>query len=101
MCVCVIRTILGVTRYQQWRHQITSAQLASEFGMEEPLEDLLMAYRLRWLGHLGRVGEERLPMKILFGELEKRRPCHGAKKRWRNGVKSDLQATGVGESWSW
>ena len=35
-------------------------QLASAFGMKEPIEDLLMAYRLRWLGHLGRMGEERL-----------------------------------------
>jgi hypothetical protein len=65
--------------------------------MEEPLDDLLMANRLRWLGHLGGMAKERLPKRILFGELEKRRPCHGTKKRWRDGVKSDLQATGIGD----
>ena len=41
------RTILGVSRYQQWSDRITSRQLAFDFGMEEPLDDLLMAHRLR------------------------------------------------------
>ena len=37
--------------------------------------------RLRWLGHVGRMDEERLPNRSLFGELNMKRPCHGAKKR--------------------
>lgn len=67
--------------------------------MEEPIEDLLMVHRLRWLGHLGHMGGERLPKKLLFGELEKKRPCHGTKKRWHDGLKSDLQVTGIGGGW--
>ena len=43
-------------KYKQLKDRITSKQLTSEFGMEEPLEDLVMEYRLRWLGHLGRKG---------------------------------------------
>ena len=27
----------------------------------------------------------------------KEKPCHGTKKRWRDGVKADLQAIGVGD----
>ena len=37
-----ITTRLGVTKYKQWKGRITSKQLACEFGMEEPLEDLVM-----------------------------------------------------------
>ena len=85
-----VRAILRVTKYQQSRNRITSKQLASTFGMEEPIEDKLMAYRLRWLGHLERMEEERLPKKLLFGQLVKKRPCHETKKRWRDGVKLDL-----------
>ena len=94
-----IRTILGVTRFQQWKDRITSQQLASTFGMEEPIEDILMQHRLRWLGHLGRMAPDRIPTILLFGELEKKRPRHGTKKRWRDGVKADLQAIGVGDEW--
>ena len=94
-----IRSILGVSKHQQWRDQITSEQLAASFGMEDSIEDLLMTYRLRWIGHIARMGDERLPKKLLFGEFEKKRPFHGTKKRWRDGVKSDLQAIGIGDNW--
>ncbi len=67
--------------------------------MEEPIEDLQMQYRMRWLGHLGRMGEDRLPKKLMFGELGKKRSRHGTNKQWRDGAKSDLQATGIGDEW--
>ena len=66
-----IRTILGVTRYQQWKVRITSKRHAAAFGMEEPIEDSLMLHRLRWLGHLGRMDDDRIPKIMLFGELQK------------------------------
>lgn len=31
---------------------------------------------------------DRMPKQILFGELEKTRPAHGTKKRWRDAVKT-------------
>ena len=36
------------------------------------------------MGHLGCTEDERLPKKMLFGELEKKRPQHGTRKRWRH-----------------
>ena len=35
--------------------------------------------------------EERLLNRLLFGELNMKRPCHGAKKRWRDVLKVNLQ----------
>ena len=92
-----IRTILGVTRYQQWNERLTSHSLSHRFGLQHSISDIILEQRLRWLGHVGRVDEERLPNRLLFGELNMKRPCHGAKKRWRDVVKVDLQAIGVYE----
>ena len=54
-----LRAILGITTAQQRMGHISSVQVSQWFGMEESLEDLLSARRLRWLGHLAR-------MKIVY-----------------------------------
>lgn len=94
-----VRTILGVTRYQQWKERLTSRTLSGRFGMEWSIPDYIMDKRLQWLGHVGRMNEERLPKIMLFGEMRKKRPCHGTKKRWRDMTSGDLQAIGMKEGW--
>ena len=56
-----IRTILGVSRYQQWKERLSSRGLAAAFGMEETMVHCLMRQRLRWLGHLARMEPSRMP----------------------------------------
>ena len=94
-----IRTIMGVTRFQQWKERITSKRMAAACGMEETLEHLLMKQRLRWLGHLARMESSRMPKQLLFGELEKKRPSHGTKRRWRDLVAVDLKRTEMIDGW--
>ena len=36
---------------------------------------------------------------MLFGELRKKRPCHGLKKRWRDQISNDLQAVKLKNDW--
>ena len=92
-----IRSIMWVTRLRQWWERITSRQLATAFGMEEKVGDILLGHRLRWLGHLARMESCRLPKQLLFGELEKKRPSHGVKRRWRDTAIADLKAVGIKE----
>jgi uncharacterized protein YbjT (DUF2867 family) len=40
-----------------------------------------------------------MPKQLLFGELEKKRPSHGTKRRWRDVVAADIKAAGVSEDW--
>ena len=95
-----IRTIMGISRYQQqWKEHTSSRRLAAGFGMEETIADLLMHHRLRWLGHLARMEDHRMPKQLLFGEVTKKRPAHGAKRRWRDVVAADVKSVGVSETW--
>ena len=61
----------------------SSVQIAKYFGMEESLENLITARRLRWLGHMARMDESRIPKRMLFGWLPQKRPAHGTRIRWR------------------
>ena len=94
-----VRIILGISRHQQWQQKLSTKVLAERFGMSWSIVDLVMEKRLKWLGHLARMNPERLPKKILFAELKKKRPSHGTKRRWRDLVSSDLAAMGVKDQW--
>ena len=91
--------LMGVTRYQQWREKITSKRLASACGMEETMVHILMKQRLKWLGHLARMEHSRIPKQLLFGELEKKRPRHGTKRRWRDVATSDIKEVNISDGW--
>eukprot|EP00117_Sycon_ciliatum_P042213 scpid83525/ scgid6249/ Putative uncharacterized transposon-derived protein F52C9.6 len=85
-----IRVILGVSRDQQWQDRISSEELARRFGMPSSMAEVVRCHRLRWLGHLGRMEDSRLPKRVLFAEGLNTRPSHGPKKRWR-----DIAAAGA------
>ena len=94
-----VRTIMGVSRHHQWKNRISTRQLAVAVGIEESMDDLLMKHRLRWLGHVARMEPERLPKQVLFGELLKKRPSHGVKRRWRDLAAADVKAIAAGDDW--
>ena len=94
-----VRTILGVSRYEQWTEHLSTVQMNEEFGMPGSIHEVVMKHRLRWLGHVARMNGDRMPKQILFGELKKTRPAHGTKKRWRDGVNEDLKSLGLQTDW--
>ena len=67
--------------------------------MPRTVSNVIMEQRLKWLGHVGRMDEGRLPKKLLFWELRKTRPSHGTKRRWRDLASQDLKAIGAGNTW--
>ena len=64
-----IRSMLGVSRLQQWKEMITSRELAEAMGMTESMAEILRRHRLRWLGHVARMEDSKMPKQLLFGEL--------------------------------
>ena len=54
--------------------------------------------RLRWLGHVARMHDERMPKWMLYGELANAptRPTCRPKQRWIDVIDRDLVAVGLG-----
>jgi hypothetical protein len=59
--------------------------------------------KMRWAGHVARMGEERKVHRIMVGKPEGKRPLGITRNRWEDNIKMDLQDVGggVGTGWSW
>jgi len=50
--------------------------------------------RMRWVGHVARMGEERGVYRVLVGKPEGRRPVRRSRRRWVDNIRMDLQEVG-------
>jgi len=50
--------------------------------------------RMRWAGHVARMGEDRGVQRVLVGEPEGKRPLGRPRRRWEDNIKMDLQEVG-------
>jgi hypothetical protein len=47
--------------------------------------------RMRWAGHVARMGEERGAHRVLVGKPEGKKPLERPRRRWEDNIKMDLQ----------
>jgi hypothetical protein len=52
--------------------------------------------RMRWAGHVARMGEGRGVNRVLVGKREGKRPLGRPRCRWKDNIKMDLQEVGGG-----
>jgi hypothetical protein len=52
--------------------------------------------RMRWAGHVTRMGEWRDMYRVLVGKIEGKRPMGRPRRRWTDNSKIDLQEVGCG-----
>jgi hypothetical protein len=50
--------------------------------------------RMRWAGHMARMGKGRGVHRLLVGKPEGKRPLGRPKRRWEDNIKMDLQEVG-------
>jgi len=56
--------------------------------------------RIRWAGHVARMGEDRVVHRVLVGKPEGKRPLGRPRRRWEDNIQIDLQeAGGVRGDW--
>jgi hypothetical protein len=57
---------------------------------------VMKSRRLRWGGHVARMGERRGVYRALVGKPEGRIPLGRPRRRWEDNIKMDLQEIGLG-----
>jgi hypothetical protein len=58
---------------------------------------VIKARRMRWAGHVARMGEARGAYNILVGRPEGRRPLGRPRHRWEDNILMDLREIGFGD----
>jgi hypothetical protein len=55
---------------------------------------MIKSRRMRWTGHVARIGEKRNTSRILVGKQGGKRPIGRPRRRWVNNIKIDLREIG-------
>jgi hypothetical protein len=57
---------------------------------------VIKSRRIKWEGHVARIGERRSVYRVLVGKPEEKRPLGRPRPRWEDNIKMDLQEVGWG-----
>jgi hypothetical protein len=52
---------------------------------------IIKSRRMRWAGHVARMGEKRNARRIWIGKPEEKRPLGRSRRRWEDNIKMDLR----------
>jgi hypothetical protein len=89
----VRRRIFGPKRGEatgEWR-RLHNEELNDLYSSSNIIR-VIKSRRMRWAGHVARMGEKRGAYKILVGRPDGRRPLERPRRRWEdNNIKMDLQ----------
>jgi hypothetical protein len=88
----VLRRIFGPKRDEvtgEWR-KLHNEELHNLHSSPDFIRQV-KSRRMRWAGHVARVGEERKVYKVLVGKPEGKRPLGRPRRRWEDGIRIDLR----------
>jgi hypothetical protein len=94
----VLRRIFGPKRDEvmgQWR-KLRNGELHNLYSSLDIIRQIT-SRRMRWVGHVGRMGDGRKVYRVLVGKPEGKRPLGSPRHRWEDGIKMDLSKIGLGE----
>jgi hypothetical protein len=91
----VLRRIFGPKRDDvtgEWR-RLHNKELNDLYSSPNVIR-VIKSRRMRWAGHVARMGEGRGAYRILVGRNEGMRPLGRPRRRWEDNIKMDLQEVG-------
>jgi hypothetical protein len=87
-----LRRIFGPKRDEvtgEWR-KLHNEELHNLYSSPDIIRQI-KSRRMRWAGHVARMGEKRKVYKVLVGNHEGRRPVGILRLRWEDGIRMDLR----------
>jgi hypothetical protein len=87
----VLRRIFGPKRDEVtggWR-KLHNEELRDLYSSPNIIR-IIKSRRMRWAGHIARMGEKRNACRLLVGKPEGKRPLGRTRRRWMDNVKMDL-----------
>jgi hypothetical protein len=94
----VLRRIFGPKRDEvtgEWR-KLHNEELRDMYSSPSIIR-IIESKRMRWAGHVARMGEKRNAYRLLVGKPERKRPLGRPRRRWVNNIKMDLGELGWGD----
>jgi hypothetical protein len=91
----VLRGILALKRDEvtgKWR-KLSNVELHDLYSSPNIVR-VIKSRRMRWAGHVGRMGEERGVYRVLVGKSEGKRPLGRPRSRWNGNIRIDLKELG-------
>jgi hypothetical protein len=96
----VLRRIFGPKREEDgsWR-KLHNDGLRNLYSSPNIVR-VIKSKRLRWAGHVARMGEGKGVYRVLVGRLESKRPLGRPRRRWEDNIKMNLREIGIdGANW--
>jgi hypothetical protein len=93
----VLRRIFGPKRDEVtggWR-KLHNEELRNLYSSPSIIR-IIKSRRMRWMGHVARMGEKRHAYRLLVGKPEGKRPLGRPRRRWVDNIKMDLLEIGWG-----
>ena len=93
----VLRKLFGPKRDEvtgEWR-KLHNEELNDLYSSPN-IVGVVKSRRMRWAGHVARMGEDRCVHMVLVGKPEGKRPLRKPRRRWEDNIKMDLQEDGGG-----
>jgi hypothetical protein len=93
----VLRRVFGPKRDEvtgEWR-KLHNEELSGLSSLPNNVR-LVTSRRMRWAGHVARMGEGRDVHSVLVGKPEGKRPLGRPRLRWKDNIKMDFQEVGGG-----
>jgi hypothetical protein len=92
----VLRRIFGPKRDEmtgKWR-KMHNEELHNLYSSPDIIRQI-KSRRMKWAGHVTRMGEERKLYKVLVGKPEGKRLLGRPRRRWEDGIGLDLREIGL------
>ena len=90
----VARMIAGTNRWEQWQEGVHNEEIKEKLGMNT-IDGAVRANRLRWWGHVTRMGEARLPKRLMGSAVEGRRSRGRPRRMYWYSDKNEFEAIGL------